>query len=137
MRDYAKLVATKKYKNSMGEMFSVEIALLKKTLLKWFNAKYKRNFLVANPVEKLRYETKHKVNMQKSKCTICKFLLKLEITQYDNPQMTYGDYIVRFEYKFLQNIFEEDDLIGQIRDLKHYYDFFKHYINVCLVCYLF
>ena len=132
MRDYAKVAAQRKYKNSLGEMFSVELAMVKKTLLKWFNTKYKRNFLVVNPVEKLKYETKHKIDMQKSRCTICQFSLKLNITEYDNPQMTYGDYIVRFEYKFLRNIFEEEDIHGQIRNLKEYYDFFKHYINVCI-----
>ena len=132
LRDYAKVVAKKKCNNSMGKMFSVEIALLKKTLLKWFNTKYKRNFLLVNPMEKMRYEMKHKIDMQKSRCTICQFPLKLEITEFDNPEMTYGDYIVCFEYKFLRNIFDEDDLVGQIRDLKHYYDFFKHYIGVCI-----
>ena len=132
MRDYAKLVAKKKCKNSMGEMFLVEIALLKKTLLKWFNTKYKSNFLVVNSMEKLRYETKHKIDMQKSKCTICQFPLKLEITEFDNEDFTYGDYVVRFEYKFLRNIFEESDLVGQMKNLKEYYDFFKHYIDVCI-----
>ena len=46
--------------------------------------------------------------------------------------MTYGDYIVRFEYKFLRNILDENDLVGQIRDLEHYYEFFKEFINICI-----
>ena len=72
-------------------MFSVEIALIKKTLLKWFNIKYQRNFLVVNPIKKVKYEINHKVDMQKSKCSICKFPLKLNITEYNNTEMTYGD----------------------------------------------
>ena len=132
MRDYAKLVAKRKSKNSLGEMFSVEVALLKKTLLKWFNTKYKREFLVVSPAKKLKYEIEHKIDMKKTKCNICQFPLKLEITEYDNQQMTYGDYIVHFEYKFLRNILEEDDLVGQIKNLESYFDFFKNYINVCI-----
>ena len=71
MRDYAKLVAKRNCKNSLGEMFSVEIALIKKTLLKWFNIKYQRNFLAVNPIKKVKYEINHEVDMQKSKCSIC------------------------------------------------------------------
>ena len=91
MREYAKLVAKRNCKNSLGEMFSVEIALIKKTLLKWFNIKYQRNFLVVNPIKKVKYEINHKVDMHKSKCSICKFPLKLNITEYNNTEMTYGD----------------------------------------------
>ena len=36
----------------MSELFSVEAALLKKTLLKCFNSKFKRRFTVLNPIEK-------------------------------------------------------------------------------------
>ena len=41
----------RKCKNSVGQMFSIESALVKKTLLKWFNAKFKRQFEKINPVK--------------------------------------------------------------------------------------
>ena len=37
-------VSKRKCKNSVGKMFSIESALVKKTFLKWFNAKFKRQF---------------------------------------------------------------------------------------------
>ena len=43
-------------------MFSAESALVKKTLLKWFNAKFKRTFNEINPTKKLRFDTANKIN---------------------------------------------------------------------------
>ena len=42
LKDMAFEVSKRKCKNSVGQMFSIESALVKKTLLKWFNAKFKR-----------------------------------------------------------------------------------------------
>ena len=52
-------------------MFSIEGGLLKKTLLKWFKAKFKRQFDKINPVLKLRYESRNPINWNKDKCVIC------------------------------------------------------------------
>ena len=41
LKDMAFEVPPKKFKNSVGKMFSIESALVKKTLLKWFNQKVK------------------------------------------------------------------------------------------------
>ena len=35
-------------------MFAIESALVKKTLLRWFNQKFKRHFDKINPIQKLR-----------------------------------------------------------------------------------
>ena len=43
-------------------MFSIESVLVKKTLLKWFNAKFKRQFEKINPVQKLRFESQNPIN---------------------------------------------------------------------------
>ena len=40
-------------KNSLGQMFSIESVMIKKTLLKWFNLKFKRQFDKINPIEKM------------------------------------------------------------------------------------
>ena len=48
-------VSKRKCKNSVGQMFSIESALVKKTLLKWFNAKFKRQFDEIDPIQKLRF----------------------------------------------------------------------------------
>ena len=58
-------------------MFSIESALVKKTLLRWLNQKFTRQFDKINPIQKLRYEGKSPINWEKDKCVICKFI-KLE-----------------------------------------------------------
>ena len=50
-------VSKRRCKNSIGQMFSIESALVKKTLLKWFN-------------QKLTYDSQNQINWQKDKCLI-------------------------------------------------------------------
>ena len=91
-------------------MFLVESALVKKTLLKWFNAKFKRTFNEINPIKKIRFEAANKINWQKDKCVICKFPMRFEPANLQTPSssMTYGDFVIRFEHTFLRNIFSEE-----------------------------
>ena len=62
LKDMAFEVAKRKCKNSIGKMFSIESALVKKTLLNWFNLKIKRSFDKINPIAKLRYESQNAIN---------------------------------------------------------------------------
>ena len=43
-------------------MFSIESAMIKKTLLKWFNLKFKRQFDKIDPIEKMQFESKNKID---------------------------------------------------------------------------
>ena len=52
LKDMAFEVAKRRCKNSIGKMFSIESALIKKTLLRWFNQKFKRQFNKINPIQK-------------------------------------------------------------------------------------
>ena len=45
-------------KNSMEQMFCTESALVKKTLLKVFNQKYKQQFVEMSPIKKLDRKNK-------------------------------------------------------------------------------
>ena len=65
LKDMAFEVPPKKFKNSVGKMFSIESALVKKTLLKWFNQKVKRQFDKINPISKLRYESQNPIDWKK------------------------------------------------------------------------
>ena len=82
LKDMAFEVSKRKCKNSVGQMFSIESALVKKTLLKWFNAKFKRQFDKINPIQKLRFESQNPINWKRDKCVICKFPMKLELTNH-------------------------------------------------------
>ena len=91
LKDMAFEVSKRKCKNSVGQMFSIESALVKKTLLKWFNAKFKRQFDKINPIQKLRFESQNPINWKRDKCVICKFPMKLEPTNHSTPdnEMTF------------------------------------------------
>ena len=65
LKDMAFEVAKRRCKNSVGQMFSTESALVKKTLLRWFNQKFKRQFDKINPVQKLRYDRKNPISWKK------------------------------------------------------------------------
>lgn len=65
LKDMAFEMAKRRCKNSIEKMFSIESALVKKTLLRWFNQKFKRQFDKINPIQKLRYESKNPINWEK------------------------------------------------------------------------
>ena len=50
LKDMAFDVSERKCKNSMGQMFCTESALVKKTIIKWFNKKFKQQFVEMSPI---------------------------------------------------------------------------------------
>ena len=117
-------------------MFSIESALVKKTLLKWFNQKFKRQFYKINPIKKLRYESKNSTNRKEDKCVICKFSIKLQPTNSQTPdnEMPFGDFVICYEHKFLRNIYTKEQIKDShhVKDLKSYYEIFELYILICI-----
>ena len=84
----------------------------------------------------MRFEIQNPINSKENKCVICKFPLKLEPTNYLTPdnEMTFGDFIIRFEDKFLRNIYtiEQIESSDQINNLKIFYEIFNSYIAICI-----
>ena len=64
LKDMTSEVSKTRSKNSIGNSF-IESALVKNTLLKWFNQKFKRQFDKINPKKQLTYESQNQVNWQK------------------------------------------------------------------------
>ena len=97
LRDMAFDVSKRKCKTSVGQMFSIESVMVKKTLLKWFNTKIRRRFEKINPIQKLNFEGSHSINWEKDRCLISKFAIKMEPINYLMPdnKMTFGDFIIR------------------------------------------
>ena len=85
LKDMAFEVSKRRCKNSIGQMFSIESALVKKTLLKWFNQKFKQQFDKIDPFQKIKYERQHFIDWENYKCVIRRFPLKLEPTNYKTP----------------------------------------------------
>ena len=127
-------VSKRKCKNKMGQMFCIEVALVKKSLLNWFNKKYKSEFVELIPIKKFRYEKENPINWSVAKCVICKMPLKVEPTNYktQDDEMTYGDFIICYEHKFLRNIYTNEQIQDcyQIKNLKSYYEIFQKFISI-------
>ena len=85
LKDMAFEFSKRRWKNSIGQMFSNESALVKKTLLKLLNQKFKQQFDKIDPFQKIRYEKQHSIGWENYKCVICRFSLKLEPTNYKMP----------------------------------------------------
>ena len=112
LKDMALEVAKRKCKKSVGKMFSIKNVLVKKTILKWFNQKIRRGFIKINPIAKLRYKNQNPIDWKKNKCFICKFPLKIQLTNFKTPddEMSFGDFVIHYEHKFLTNIYTEKEI---------------------------
>ena len=102
--------------------------------MKWFNQKFKRQFDKINPIKKLRYKSENPINWKKDKCVICKFPLKLELTYFQTPddEMSFGDFVICYEHKFLRNIYTEKQIKDShhVKVLESYYEIFEEYILI-------
>ena len=60
--------------------------------------------------------------------------LKIQPTSFETPEdeMTYGDFVIRFEHKFIRNIYTVEQ-IKQSDDLKcleNYYKVYQKFISI-------
>ena len=80
--------------------------------MKWFNSKFKiGNKQLSNEVKR-NYEVKNPINWETDHCCICTFSLEINLTTSDatKEKMSYSDFVIVKEHKFLRNIFSEDEL---------------------------
>ena len=136
LNDIAQELSRRKCKNALGQVFSIETALIKKTLLKRFNKKIKSQYLELDLLIKNQFERKHPIDRQKDKCVICKLLLKMDPLGYNilNSELSYGDFFIRYEYKFLRNIYSDSEIAEspQICTLQNYYVVYQKFIKICI-----
>ena len=63
-------------------------------------------------------------------------LLKIDPLGYDvpNSQMSYGDFFIRYEHKFLRNIYSDSEIAEspQICTLQNYYVVYQKFIKICI-----
>ena len=108
-----KTTKKKKQKKTIGQMFCAECPLVKKTLLEWFNRKFKSQNFQINPFAKIKYERSSPIDWRNDKCVIRKSPLKVGPTNYETSgdKMTFGDFRIRYEHEFLRNIYTKKKLI--------------------------
>ena len=112
LHDIALCVSKRECKNAMAQMFFTEIAFVKKTLLAWFNKKFTSQFKELSSFVKMNYKQQNQIDYQTANCIICKIPLKIESTNAKtlDPNMSFGDFIICYEYKFLRNIYTQEQL---------------------------
>ena len=63
-------------------------------------------------------------------------LLKIDPLGYDvpNSEITYGDFFIRYEHKFLRNIYSDSEIAEspQICTLQNYYVVYQKFIKICI-----
>ena len=101
-----------------------------------FNKKFKSQYLEIDILIKNQYERKNPSDWKNDKCVICKMSLKIDLTNHktSNNEMTFGNFFIIFEHKFLRNICSYDELAQSehICSLENYYTAQKKFINICI-----
>ena len=82
-------------------MFSIELCLVKKTILASFNKKTKSQHLEIDLLTKNKYEKHPPINWESDKCHICNFPLEIDPIGPDvsNNEMSYRDFFIRYGHK--------------------------------------
>ena len=131
LKDSAFEVSRKKCKNAIAQMFSIELCLVKQAILSWFNKKIISQHLEIDLCKKSKFEKDHPINWESDKCHICNFPLKIDPIGPDVPnnKMSYGDFFIHYEHKFLRNIYSKEQLKSsrEIKTLEEYYNISKIY----------
>ena len=136
LRDCAFSVVSKKNKIAISEMFSTEMKFATDCLLNWFNSKYKNENLQLNIERKREYEIKNPINRQTDKCWICDFPLHINPTMANvsKDKMSYGDFIIEKEHKFLRNIFSKKELerSDAIKNIESFHEHFCKFLQIVI-----
>ena len=134
LRDCAISVANKKNKILISEMFSTELKFASDCLIKWFNLKFKKQNLELSNEKRRDYETENLIDWENDNCKICNFPLHVNPTTFDveKEKMSYCDFIIKKEHKFLRNIFCEKELMSSaaIKNLQSFHKIFSKFLQV-------
>ena len=131
LRDVIIDVHSRKRKNAIVEMFNIELKFACDILICWFNNKLKKLNLANERV--VNYRRCFPVTSE-TKCAICDFALDVELKglEYKENKMSYLDFLIRKEYAFIKNIFDEEELklSKTICNLETYWQKMKLYTHL-------
>ena len=133
LRDAAIEVHGRRKRNAIAEMFSIELKFASDCLLRWFYSKHKKRELSLS--EKKNYEMKNPIDWENGICQICTFPLDVKPSEkIDNKKVTYSDFIIQKEHKFLRNVLSKEKLAKSkaIQDLQSFHNQFKKYLRICI-----
>ena len=117
-------------------MFNIELKFACDILMCWFNEKFKKPQTNLDNQEAVDYRRLFPI-MPNTKCVICDFAIEVDPkgVEYKENDMSYLDFLIRKEYAFLRNIFDEADLKQpkSICNLETYWNKMKLYFHLIRV----
>ena len=136
LRDCALAVAVKNSKIAIFEMFTTELKFAANCLLKWFNKKFTSNNLELSNDVKRKYKIEHLIDWSQDRCCIFTFPLEINPTSYNANEktMSYADFIIFKEHKFLRNVFSKTTKLitktDSMKDVKTYHKNFGRFLKI-------
>ena len=131
LKNCALNVAKEKNNLAVAEMFSIGIKFERDCLIKWFNKKFRSKNLELSNDGKRKYGIEKPIDWLEGQCFICKFLLKINPTNFNATiqQMSYADFVIFKEHKFLRNIFSERELSStdSLKNMEQYHKCFEKF----------
>ena len=136
LRHCAFLVASKNKKIAISEMFTTELKFARSCLMKWFNAKFKsQNVVLSNDI-KIKYQSENPIDWRSGRCCICTFPIEINPTMSDATKntMSYSNFVIHKEHKFLRNIFSEEELSTSValKDFPTYHKNFSRVLRIAI-----
>ena len=129
-------VHSKKGKNAIAEMFNTELKFACDILMCWFNEKFKKQRTNLSNSDSTQYRRLNPITSD-TKCVICDFAIEVDPKglNYKENGMSYLDFLIKKEYAFLKNIFDEDELkkSKSICNLETCYDKMQLYLHLIRV----
>ena len=137
LKDCAISVSQKNKKNVIAQMFVVKLKFASDCLLRWFNKKFCSQNLEIDLNLKIKYETSNPINWMEDRCVICRFSLQINAKGPNvlASEMSYADFYIRYEHKFLRNIYTKEELetSKELATLESYYEVFDRFLTVAIM----
>ena len=80
------------------------------------------------------YKIENPIDWKNDNGKICSFPLHINLTTFDveKEKMSYGDFIIKKEHKFLRNIFSKEELMSSnaIKNLQSFHENFSKFLQV-------
>ena len=125
LKDCVMKVYSRKHKNAIAEMFNIELKFVCDILLQRYKYKFDAEGISLSNEISINYKRLNPTNDETKSC-ICDF--PLDVTpkgiNFEGTEMSYLDFLIKKEYSFLRNIYDEKDFkkSKNISDKQIYYD---------------
>ena len=136
LRDAIVKVHSKKSKNAIAEMFSIELKFTCDILFSWFKLKYINSQKTISNERATNYRRLNPISLD-TECVICDFPLDVKPNNINlkENEMSYLDFVIKKEYSFLKNIYDESELKKPkvINNLENYHEKMILFVHLIMI----